>query len=94
MSEDGTMVAVPHSDSPQSTADSSAVAGASDTESNSERDHEVHKASHQWTLFRVFFKFLQLKRLPCFILLSGLPRRARSSEESVVKCVIISSLER
>uniref|UniRef100_A0A3Q3LSZ2 HID1 domain containing n=1 Tax=Mastacembelus armatus TaxID=205130 RepID=A0A3Q3LSZ2_9TELE len=39
VSVDGTLVAVPHSDSPQ--ADSSAVAGASDTESNSERDPEV-----------------------------------------------------
>ncbi|XP_044035487.1 protein HID1b isoform X3 [Siniperca chuatsi] len=42
VSEDGTMIAVPHSDSPQTTADSSAIAGASDTESNSERDHEVY----------------------------------------------------
>ncbi|KAI3365716.1 hypothetical protein L3Q82_010155 [Scortum barcoo] len=41
VSEDGTMVAVPHSDSPQSTADNGAVAGASDTESNSERDLKV-----------------------------------------------------
>uniref|UniRef100_A0A671XIC1 HID1 domain containing n=1 Tax=Sparus aurata TaxID=8175 RepID=A0A671XIC1_SPAAU len=40
VSEDGTMVAVPHSDSPQATADCSAAAGGSDTESNSERDHE------------------------------------------------------
>uniref|UniRef100_A0A3Q1I459 HID1 domain containing b n=1 Tax=Anabas testudineus TaxID=64144 RepID=A0A3Q1I459_ANATE len=40
VSEDGTMVAVPHSDSPQA-ADSSAAAGASDTESNSEREPEV-----------------------------------------------------
>lgn len=44
VSEDGTMVAVPHSDSPQ--ADSGAVAGASDTESNSERDAEVQKKTH------------------------------------------------
>lgn len=42
MGQDGTMVAVPSSDSPQTTADSSAIAGASDTESNSERDHQVH----------------------------------------------------
>ncbi|KAM9336744.1 protein HID1b isoform 2-T2 [Symphorus nematophorus] len=41
VSEDGTMVAVPHSDP----ADSSAAAGASDTESNSERDHEVNFTS-------------------------------------------------
>lgn len=39
--EDGTLIAVPHSDSTQTTADNSAVAGASDTESNSERDHEA-----------------------------------------------------
>ncbi|XP_041818575.1 protein HID1b [Chelmon rostratus] len=39
--EDGTMIAVPHSDPPQSTAASGPAAGASDTESNSERDHEV-----------------------------------------------------
>lgn len=50
--EDGTLIAVPHSDSTQTTADNSAVAGASDTESNSERDHEVHKASQQrWVFF-------------------------------------------
>ncbi|KAL7372596.1 hypothetical protein ABVT39_019033 [Epinephelus coioides] len=42
VSVDGTMVAVPHSDSQQTTADSSAAAGASDTESNSERDPEVY----------------------------------------------------
>ncbi|XP_071385557.1 protein HID1b isoform X1 [Centroberyx affinis] len=41
ISEDGTMVALPNSHSPQTAADSSAIAGASDTESNSERDHEV-----------------------------------------------------
>nr|XP_020460250.1 protein HID1-like isoform X2 [Monopterus albus] len=40
--EDGTMVAVPRSDSSQATADNSTVAGASDTESNSERDPEVY----------------------------------------------------
>ncbi|XP_028287619.1 protein HID1b [Parambassis ranga] len=42
VSADGTMIAVPHLDSPQTAADSSAIAGASDTESNSERDHEVY----------------------------------------------------
>ncbi|XP_042254363.1 protein HID1b [Thunnus maccoyii] len=42
VSQDGTMVAVPHSDSPQTPADSSAIAAASDTESNSERDSEVY----------------------------------------------------
>ena len=41
VSEDGTMVAVLHSDSPQAAADCGAAAGGSDTESNSERDHEV-----------------------------------------------------
>uniref|UniRef100_A0A8C4EW19 HID1 domain containing b n=1 Tax=Dicentrarchus labrax TaxID=13489 RepID=A0A8C4EW19_DICLA len=41
VSEDGTLVTVPHLDPPQTAADSSAGAGASDTESNSERDHEV-----------------------------------------------------
>lgn len=44
VSEDGTMVTVPHSDAAQA-ADSSAIAGASDTESNSERDREVHQDS-------------------------------------------------
>uniref|UniRef100_A0A671XIL6 HID1 domain containing n=1 Tax=Sparus aurata TaxID=8175 RepID=A0A671XIL6_SPAAU len=34
VSEDGTMVAVPHSDSPQATADCSAAAGGSDTDSS------------------------------------------------------------
>ncbi|KAK2884408.1 protein HID1b [Channa argus] len=38
---DGTLVAVPHAESPQA-GDSSAGAGASDTESNSERDAEVY----------------------------------------------------
>ncbi|XP_070707905.1 protein HID1b [Pempheris klunzingeri] len=42
VSEDGTMVAVPPPDSPQTAADSSAVAAPSDTESNPERDLEVH----------------------------------------------------
>ncbi|XP_026207950.1 protein HID1b isoform X1 [Anabas testudineus] len=46
VSEDGTMVAVPHSDSPQA-ADSSAAAGASDTESNSEREPEVFHAESE-----------------------------------------------
>lgn len=40
MSKDGTMVAVPHS--PQSPCDSSAINGASDTESNSESGPEVN----------------------------------------------------
>ncbi|XP_059180455.1 protein HID1-like [Centropristis striata] len=39
VSVDGTMVTVPHSDSPQTAAENGA--GASDTESNSERDTEV-----------------------------------------------------
>lgn len=56
VSEDGTMVAVPHSDARQTAADSSAAAGASDTESNSERDHEVREASRLSSLF-----FLQPK---------------------------------
>lgn len=38
MGEDGTMIVLPHSDSPKMTA----VARASDAES-SERDHEVHE---------------------------------------------------
>ncbi|XP_074476322.1 protein HID1-like [Sebastes fasciatus] len=42
VSLDGTMVTVPYPDSPRTTADISAGAGASDTESNSERDHEVY----------------------------------------------------
>ncbi|KAM3859663.1 protein HID1-like [Diretmus argenteus] len=41
VTEDGTMVALPHSRSPQTTAGSGATAGASDAESNTERDHEV-----------------------------------------------------
>nr|XP_046232325.1 protein HID1b [Scatophagus argus] len=46
VSEDGTMVTVPHSDSPKTSADSSAAAGAGDTshESSSKRDHEVDHA--------------------------------------------------
>ncbi|XP_030255155.1 protein HID1b isoform X1 [Sparus aurata] len=53
VSEDGTMVAVPHSDSPQATADCSAAAGGSDTESNSERDHEVYQAESEATRSRL-----------------------------------------
>ncbi|CAJ1081467.1 protein HID1-like [Xyrichtys novacula] len=41
VSEDGTMVAVPHSESPQPTA----ASGASDTESNSGRDLEVYHSA-------------------------------------------------
>lgn len=41
VSLDGTMVAVPHSDPPQTPPDRNTTAAASDTESNSERDHEV-----------------------------------------------------
>ncbi|KAG7215457.1 hypothetical protein INR49_003233 [Caranx melampygus] len=43
VSEDGTMVTVPHSDAPQerTPADDGAAGGGSDTESNSERDPEV-----------------------------------------------------
>lgn len=46
VSEDGTMVAVL-----QPAADGGAAAGASDTESNSERDHEVREASPLSSLF-------------------------------------------
>ncbi|XP_024140717.1 protein HID1b [Oryzias melastigma] len=42
VSKDGTMVAVPHS--PQSPCDSSAINGASDTESNSESGPEAHRS--------------------------------------------------
>ena len=41
MSVDGTMVALKQRSSTQTAADSSNAAGASDTESNSERDNEV-----------------------------------------------------
>ncbi|XP_023130870.2 protein HID1b [Amphiprion ocellaris] len=41
VSVDGTMVAVPHSDPPQTPSDRNIGAAASDTESNSERDQEV-----------------------------------------------------
>ncbi|XP_018544974.1 protein HID1b [Lates calcarifer] len=47
VSEDGTMVAVPQSESPQVTADNGATTGASDTESNSERDHEVYRSESE-----------------------------------------------
>ncbi|XP_036937356.1 protein HID1b isoform X2 [Acanthopagrus latus] len=53
VSEDGTMVAVPHSDSPQAAADCGAAAGGSDTESNSERDHEVYQAESEATRSRL-----------------------------------------
>ncbi|XP_071763821.1 protein HID1b [Centroberyx gerrardi] len=53
ISEDGTMVALPHSHSPQTAADSSATAGASDTESNSERDHEVFHTESEATRSRL-----------------------------------------
>ncbi|KAG7242841.1 hypothetical protein INR49_018096 [Caranx melampygus] len=44
VSEDGTMVSVPKTDSPHTVhPDQSAVAGTSDTESNSGRDNEVEK---------------------------------------------------
>lgn len=60
MSADGTMIAVPHLDSPQPAADSSAIAGASDTESNSERDHEVwrHTLSQMLGCFCMCFRGL------------------------------------
>ena len=42
VSEDGTMVSVPKTDSPHTgPSDQSAVVGTSDTESNSGRDNEV-----------------------------------------------------
>lgn len=91
VSEDGTMVAVPHSDSRQTAADSSAAAGASDTESNSERDHEVREASRLSSLFLPAAKVICSR----FILSSALPRRVRIGEEPVVECVVNSgSLER
>ncbi|XP_051273457.1 protein HID1b isoform X1 [Dicentrarchus labrax] len=53
VSEDGTLVTVPHLDPPQTAADSSAGAGASDTESNSERDHEVYHTESEATRSRL-----------------------------------------
>ncbi|XP_054455012.1 protein HID1b [Anoplopoma fimbria] len=47
VSLDGTMVTVPHLNSTQTPADSSAEAAVSDTESNSERDHEVSLAESE-----------------------------------------------
>lgn len=89
VSEDGTMVAVPHSDSPQATADCSAAAGGSDTESNSERDHEV-TAPHITDVLAFVFNFLLLK---WFIPSSGVSGGVGGNEESSVQCVVISSLE-
>uniref|UniRef100_A0A3Q2CV89 HID1 domain containing n=1 Tax=Cyprinodon variegatus TaxID=28743 RepID=A0A3Q2CV89_CYPVA len=43
VSEDGTMVSLPHSGSPITAPRRSVINGASDTESNSERDHEVRR---------------------------------------------------
>ncbi|MEQ2206115.1 cell wall biogenesis protein, partial [Xenoophorus captivus] len=45
VSEDGTMIAVPHSCSPTTASHCRTINGASDTESNSERDHEVFTGS-------------------------------------------------
>ncbi|XP_028423372.1 protein HID1b isoform X1 [Perca flavescens] len=47
VSVDGTMVAVPHPDSPKTSADNGAAAGASDTESNSERDLEISRTESE-----------------------------------------------
>lgn len=43
VSEDGTLVALPRSSSPATPPHRGAINGASDTESNSERDHEVRQ---------------------------------------------------
>ncbi|XP_032431033.1 protein HID1b isoform X1 [Xiphophorus hellerii] len=45
VSEDGTMIALPRSSSPATPPHRGAINGASDTESNSERDHEVFTRS-------------------------------------------------
>ncbi|XP_068162227.1 protein HID1-like [Antennarius striatus] len=47
VSQDGTMVAVPHSESSRITAVNSAVAGASNMESNSDKDHEVYHSESE-----------------------------------------------
>ncbi|XP_030611159.1 protein HID1-like [Archocentrus centrarchus] len=47
VSQDGTMVAVPHSDSPQTPTESCSTAGASDTESHSERDKEANRTQSE-----------------------------------------------
>ncbi|XP_034049903.1 protein HID1-like isoform X2 [Thalassophryne amazonica] len=44
VSEDGTLISVPQSRSSETIADNGTIAGASDTESNSERDQEVNHA--------------------------------------------------
>lgn len=56
MSEDGTTVAVPHSDGPQT------AANGSNAESNSDRDPEVDEASRRLILLFP----LQLKAVFCF----------------------------
>ncbi|XP_035468004.2 protein HID1b isoform X1 [Scophthalmus maximus] len=53
VTENGTLVAVPQSDSPQAAADNSAMSGASDTESNSERDHEADHTESESTRGRL-----------------------------------------
>ncbi|XP_068610586.1 protein HID1b [Brachionichthys hirsutus] len=47
VSQDGTMVAVPHSESSQISADHGAGAGASDTESSSDKDREICHAESE-----------------------------------------------
>lgn len=64
VSQDGTMVTLPHSDSPHTSTKSGIAAGASDSESNSERDHEVSRWLVSLTHTQKFSCFfLQLK---CF----------------------------
>uniref|UniRef100_A0A669BBS6 HID1 domain containing n=1 Tax=Oreochromis niloticus TaxID=8128 RepID=A0A669BBS6_ORENI len=64
VSQDGTMVTLPHSDSPHTSTKSGIAAGASDSESNSERDHKVSRWLVSLTHTQKFSCFfLQLK---CF----------------------------
>uniref|UniRef100_A0A3B5L4H7 Uncharacterized protein n=1 Tax=Xiphophorus couchianus TaxID=32473 RepID=A0A3B5L4H7_9TELE len=70
VSEDGTMIALPRSSSPATPPHRGAINGASDTESNSERDHEVQqipRCSHSvyFSAFSLFHPMLSWKsRLP------------------------------
>ena len=90
VTENGTMVALPDSDSPPAAAENGATAGASDTESNSERDHEVNEDVPSRSLVLSLYEFLPLHWLLCWfsscgqILAESESTRSRLASESGV----------
>uniref|UniRef100_A0A669BUV4 HID1 domain containing n=1 Tax=Oreochromis niloticus TaxID=8128 RepID=A0A669BUV4_ORENI len=85
VSQDGTMVTLPHSDSPHTSTKSGIAAGASDSESNSERDHKVSRWLVSLTHTQKFSCFFLQLKLICSVMQFIVVLRGLTDESEILK---------